>query len=152
MLELELMHNYSTSTANSLVTTYVTREIFRISIPKLALSHSFLMRSLLAISALHIAYYTPSRREQLTSYAMEQHQASSRAAFSMMMDLTEDSYIPIYIFSVLTYVFAMALPPVRVHVFPITSTRKTISRSVYFVPIPKELHSNLPYISSLVYS
>lgn len=104
------MHNYTTSTANSLGDNYVVRTIFRLSVPKLCLSHPFLMRSILALSALHIAHFTPSLRDQLTSYALQQHQAASQTASSILANVTEDNCLAIYLFSVITYFFAMATP------------------------------------------
>ena len=110
MLDLELMHNFSTSTAYTLNDDSLMCTLFRTSIPKLCLRHPFLMRALLAVSALHVAHYTPSRRHLLVDYAVQQHQAASKTATVMLSEMTDDTCIAMYIFSVLTYVFAMASP------------------------------------------
>lgn len=112
MLDLELMHNYTSSTANSLNDSLIVRSIFRISVPKLCFTHPWLMRNLLAISALHLAHFTPSRREHLISYALQQHQAASQKAGEILANVTSENCVPLYLFSVLTYMFAMATPTV----------------------------------------
>lgn len=68
------------------------------------------MRSILALSALHIAHHSPSRRDYLISYAIAQHRSASQTAGMILANVTAENCVPIYIFSILTYVFAMATP------------------------------------------
>lgn len=88
----------------------ILSSLLRLTVPQLSLEHPFLMRTLLALSALHIAHHSPSRRDHLVSYAIAQHRSASQAAGILLANVTADNCVPVYIFSILTYVFAMATP------------------------------------------
>jgi len=88
----------------------ILSSLLRLSVPQLCLEHPFLMRSLLALSALHIAHHSPARRDYLLSYAIAQHRSASQAAGIMLANVAADNCVPVHIFSILTYVFAMAIP------------------------------------------
>jgi hypothetical protein len=68
------------------------------------------MRGILAISALHLAYFQPERREFFTVQATLQSQAGLRAATLILPNLTCENCSAIYIFSVLTCIYTLASP------------------------------------------
>lgn len=52
---LELMHKYSTETFQSLSVSDSETQIWRITVPRLALKHEYLMNGILALASMHIA-------------------------------------------------------------------------------------------------
>ncbi|OQD90894.1 hypothetical protein PENANT_c001G03484 [Penicillium antarcticum] len=52
---LELMHKYATETYQSLCVSESETQIWRITVPRLALKHDYLMNGILALASMHIA-------------------------------------------------------------------------------------------------
>ncbi|KAH7317207.1 hypothetical protein BKA65DRAFT_111095 [Rhexocercosporidium sp. MPI-PUGE-AT-0058] len=71
LLDLELIHLYSTSTSLSFTSQPERQRVWQHAVPQLAFSHSFLLDGLLAISALHLSNLSPTRREMLRAYATQ---------------------------------------------------------------------------------
>ena len=69
----ELFHHFTSSTAAAITASRATEELWSITIPRLALSHPFLLHSILAISALDIANADPSRSATYYSQASAHH-------------------------------------------------------------------------------
>lgn len=110
MLDLELLHNFTNSTCNTFHSDPILKTLWRINIPQLAFSCDFVMRGMLALSALHLAYFRPERQEFLLSHAMLQHEVGLREATSILSDVTDENCTYIYIFSVMTCMFTLASP------------------------------------------
>ena len=62
MAHLELLLHFITVTADALSLGAVPRDIMHTIVPRIALSHEFLMHSVLAVSALHIAHLQSEQR------------------------------------------------------------------------------------------
>ena len=75
MMDLELLHHFTTSTCLTMTTDEGIREIYRLAIPRIALSHEILMHALLAMSALHLSVL----RSSGNSYAAAAAEHHSRA-------------------------------------------------------------------------
>ena len=84
MLDLELLHNFSTSTCYTLHSDPALKTLWRINVPQLGFQYDFVMRGLLALSALHMAYYKPERRDLYVAHAKLQNQAGLRAVAAML--------------------------------------------------------------------
>lgn len=110
IVDLELLHNYSTSTCFTVSYEPVLRTLWRINVPQLAFSHDYVMRSILAVSGLHLAYYNPERKDFYISQAMIHHQIGLRTASAHILTMSKDNYSALYIFSALTCIFALASP------------------------------------------
>lgn len=80
METLELLHNFTTMTFATLSDSVIIRDFYRVSAVQLGLSCDYIMRAVLAVSALHLAYHRPERREHYHSLAMMHHQVASRDA------------------------------------------------------------------------
>ncbi|KAK0108756.1 hypothetical protein ONS96_002601 [Cadophora gregata f. sp. sojae] len=65
---LELFHHYNQRTSTTLGRAG-KMDLWLIIIPRIALSHEFLMHGLLAVSALHLSTVQPSRKEELVNFA-----------------------------------------------------------------------------------
>lgn len=101
-LDLELLHHYCNFTAQTLSENPLLREFWRINVVKLGLECDYVMRSILSLSALHIAYLSPERKDNLLEKSMAHHEMSSRTAVSLMQHVQDDNKAPLFIFSVLT--------------------------------------------------
>lgn len=58
----------------------IIRDFYRVSAVQLGLSCDYIMRAVLAVSALHLAYHRTETREHYHSLAMMHHQVASRDA------------------------------------------------------------------------
>jgi hypothetical protein len=88
----------------------VLKTLWRINVPQLAFSHDFVMRGILAVSALHLAHFKPAKRDFYVAQAMQLHQTALGVAMSILPHVTADNCSALYIFSVLTCIFALARP------------------------------------------
>ncbi|KAL3293622.1 C6 zinc finger protein [Colletotrichum asianum] len=106
-LQLELLHTYSTFTYTTLSWSPALRDFWRVTVPSLALRHTYLMRSLLAIPALHMAQTRPNDRSHYVSAALEYHRISSKTARDMLERLSGDQDgVPLFLFSALNVIIA----------------------------------------------
>lgn len=80
MQNLELLHNFTTRTFATLSDSNIIRDFYRVSAVQLGLRCDYIMRTLLAISALHLAYHRPDMRDHYRSLAMTHHQIATRDA------------------------------------------------------------------------
>jgi hypothetical protein len=62
------------------------------------------------MSALHLAYFKPDRREFFLSHARLQHDIGLREATSILTHVTVENCTQVYIFSVMTCIFTLASP------------------------------------------
>lgn len=60
--DLELMHQWTASTYQTLTGLEEVRQIWKLTIPKMAFTHTYLMHEILAVSASHLAYLQPDHR------------------------------------------------------------------------------------------
>ena len=56
------------------------RDFYRLSAVQLGLQCGYIMRALLSVSALHLAYHRPDKRSHYHSLAMMHHQVAGRDA------------------------------------------------------------------------
>lgn len=80
MQSLELLHNFTTRTFATLSDSIMIRDFYRVSAVQLGLQCDYIMRAVLAVSALHLAYHRPEMRDHYRSLAMVHHQVASRDA------------------------------------------------------------------------
>ncbi|TQN72791.1 Sterol uptake control protein 2 [Colletotrichum shisoi] len=110
LIDLELMHNFTTFAFNTLSTDPVVRQMWKVPVVRLALECDYVMRALLSVSALHLAHNRPEKRDFFISRALTYHQMASRTAMGLMGSLDADNCEKLYLFSVLTIFFALACP------------------------------------------
>lgn len=65
----------------------------------------FVMRTVLAVSGMHIAQYRPEQKHLYISHAMAHHKAAGRIAIGLMAELLPQHQEDLWIFSVLTIYF-----------------------------------------------
>ncbi|KAK2041971.1 hypothetical protein LZ31DRAFT_632977 [Colletotrichum somersetense] len=106
--DLELIHNFTTSVCSTLSTDALVRQMWKVSVVRMALECEYVMRTLLSISALHLAHQQPERKEALVTRALLYHRSASREAMGLMSGLDERNAENLFLFSLLTIFFALA--------------------------------------------
>ncbi|KAI1426410.1 hypothetical protein F5Y12DRAFT_279825 [Xylaria sp. FL1777] len=93
MLELKLLHNFTTATAKTLsISSPVLEKIWRTTVPELAFSSaSYLADTLLAVSALHLRSKTPHDRELIRASHSYMASACSEYGASLSKGVTESN-------------------------------------------------------------
>ncbi|CZR64537.1 uncharacterized protein PAC_14435 [Phialocephala subalpina] len=105
---LELLHHYTTAT--SLVLSRSKHiDIWRVSIPRMALKHDFLMHGILALSALHLSRIQPHRARKLTVLASA-HEQLALPSFRkhLSLNFSNDTCHAIFSFSGFVVPFILA--------------------------------------------
>ncbi|KAH7156034.1 hypothetical protein EDB81DRAFT_715975 [Dactylonectria macrodidyma] len=112
MLAMELLHNFCTSTYATLSDDPLIRDLWRVRVVKLCFTCDHAMLALLSVSALHLAQFSPSRRDILRERAIMYHNKASSIATKYMSNLDEDNSQGLFAFSIFTIYFAFATSPV----------------------------------------
>lgn len=115
MLDLELMHNFTTYTCTTMVSDPAVRQLMRTTAVHMAVDCEYIMRSILAVSALHLSRYRPQKKALYLERAMQHHQAATSAVIDMMTDLRPEECERLHIFSMLTVYYG------RPSSFPVTT-------------------------------
>ncbi|KAK3367759.1 hypothetical protein B0H63DRAFT_85984 [Podospora didyma] len=117
LLELELLHNFTILTYSTLAADASVCDFWRVTVVRIGLGCDYIMRSVLAVSALHLAYHRPEKRDFYTAQGIVLHQRASRSAMRAMAPesgggLTDnlDDAVNLFLFSMLTVYFALASP------------------------------------------
>ncbi|KAB8275426.1 hypothetical protein BDV30DRAFT_247645 [Aspergillus minisclerotigenes] len=109
LLDLELLHHWHTTTAASLAHSKSIQDLFRITVPDVALSYPFLMHSLLAVSALHIGHKCPPEcRRKYTEAAIRHNDLSLSLCTPLLSNVTAENCHALFAFSCLVVIFAYA--------------------------------------------
>ncbi|KAL1638018.1 hypothetical protein SLS58_009039 [Diplodia intermedia] len=110
MVDLELLHNFVTSTAFTVSQNADLRTLWRVEVPRLAFQHDFVMRAILAVSAAHMAHWKPDKADFYIARAVAHHKIGLRGPNSILPHVTEDNCSALYIFSALTAILSLAMP------------------------------------------
>ena len=110
MLDFELLHHYCTSTYATMSNVPAQRSVTKFVFPKIGFKHPFVLRAILAFSALHMAHNRPEEREFYTQQAIVYHGTASREAAGLVTNLNDENSTPVFTFSIFTFYFIMALP------------------------------------------
>lgn len=117
LLDLELMNNFTSSTYNTLSNNAVIRSVWKTAVVRKALGCGFLMRALLAVSAIHMAQHRPQQEHLYLSRAFAYHDIASRTAVSLMGAMLPENVEDLWIFSVLTVYFGKCPCPCHILLF-----------------------------------
>ncbi|GAB1317818.1 hypothetical protein MFIFM68171_08028 [Madurella fahalii] len=114
LLDLELMHYYSTVVYADFTCNASLHPIWQHLVVRLALRSDYLLKTLLAVSALHRARRAdPESRESYLSTAYSYHQTALQSAMSLMSNSTtlhDDEAVNLFLFSSLTIYFVLGSP------------------------------------------
>ncbi|OHW98078.1 C6 zinc finger domain-containing protein [Colletotrichum incanum] len=84
MLDLELIHHWTMSTYDSLTTSPLLRTFWLRNAVKIGFRCDFVMRTILALSAVHLGFLNPGRREALLQHALTYHNLAAVGARESM--------------------------------------------------------------------
>jgi hypothetical protein len=110
LLDLELLHNFCTLTYTTLSSNAMLRNFWKFTCIRLGVSCDYVMRSILAVSALHMAHHRHDKRDVLLNAAVMYHRLASRAAMSLMNNIPPEAREQLWIFSILTVYFGLGSP------------------------------------------
>lgn len=83
------------------------QELFRTSFVELGFKYDYVMRAILAVSALHLAHKRPEESDFYTTRAIMFFQDASRAAMKPLGKVDKEHNTSLFLFSVLTVYFGM---------------------------------------------
>ncbi|KAG4285038.1 hypothetical protein FPRO06_06298 [Fusarium proliferatum] len=107
---LELMHHYSSITANTLALRLDMQHIWRMVLPEMSYNTPFLSHGLLSVAALHKGHLLPARRDKYLDLAAY-HQTYGMQGFrSIIHSINERNWHPAFCFSstIVIYAFSSA--------------------------------------------
>ncbi|GKT58074.1 C6 zinc finger domain-containing protein [Colletotrichum tofieldiae] len=107
---MELMHHYTTSTADTLALRTDMQDVWRTLVPQMGYEHPFVLHGILAVSAIHKAHLLPSQREKYLDIAAY-HQTRGLEGFrTALFYIGDTNWKPSFCFSstIVLYVCALA--------------------------------------------
>jgi hypothetical protein len=109
--DMELFFHYLNHTAPSSTDDCTIKLILEKEIPRIGLSHSFVLSFLLSLSALHLERLQPERRQPFTILAEKQLLAGYRGNTTALASLTKENGQAVYISAVLACYSYLAKGP-----------------------------------------
>ncbi|KAF5623587.1 2-dehydropantoate 2-reductase [Fusarium sp. NRRL 25303] len=111
LLDLELMHNFCTSTYATLSNDLAIRDLWRIRIVRLCLNCDYATLAILSVSALHLSHFSVDRREFLRERAIMYHNQALNIAAGFIDAYNERNAQHLFAFSILTIYYSFAQTP-----------------------------------------
>jgi hypothetical protein len=108
MVDLELLHNFTTFTYTTLSGDHGVRQLFRLTLIRRAFDCEYLMHCILAVSALHLARFRRDRTDYYAGLALIHHHMAAQVAVPLMGDIQPSNAENLHLFSVLTLYFGIA--------------------------------------------
>ncbi|CAI7666809.1 unnamed protein product [Penicillium manginii] len=106
MLEMKLMHHYMTSTYQTLSQDGLSAYHLSISIPQMATEFPFLLDTILALSALHLASLEADNRLKWLDAAVRYQSQACAGLGKILPEITLQQYEPAFVSSVFIIIFA----------------------------------------------
>ncbi|KAF2146368.1 uncharacterized protein K452DRAFT_348907 [Aplosporella prunicola CBS 121167] len=110
--DLELLHNYCTSTAQTMSPLPALRSLYRINVPEIGFAFPFVMHGILAMSAIHLSHFKPARADYYRAQAFAHHDLGLREASALLQtNITEQNCHALYIFTIFMCIFTLGKGP-----------------------------------------
>ena len=106
LLNVQLMHHFTTSTYKTLVTTPKQRSLWFIQIPKLGFEHRYVLDMIFAVTAVHKSREAPSDPSHM-AYAFRLYETSLKESSVALSQISPANCDALYVFSVLALVFEL---------------------------------------------
>ncbi|KAF5649634.1 Zn2 Cys6 DNA-binding protein [Fusarium sp. NRRL 52700] len=110
LLDVELMHHFTISTAVTLAPDTIVRDLWRTDIPRMGFATDYVLDGITALAALHMARYDSNRRKALLAHASLCHTNSLSKALPLITHITSQNCSQLFIFGILTLFFNLAKP------------------------------------------
>ncbi|KAG9494983.1 hypothetical protein J7337_013212 [Fusarium musae] len=109
LLDLELMHNFCTSTYATLSNDVAVRDLWRVRIVRLCLKCDYAMLAILSVSALHLSHFSTERKELLRERAIVYHNQALSIAAPFIDAYDNANAQELFAFSILTIYYCKFL-------------------------------------------
>lgn len=80
MHDLELLHNWTTRTYATVAEVPEIRDLYRDTAVQMGFKADYLLRAIMALSAMHLAHYRPAQRDHYLYLGMRHHQLAAKKA------------------------------------------------------------------------
>ncbi len=110
MDELELLHHFTTETCFTLSDRAESHRIWQTTVPQEAFGRAFLMRGILAISALHLSHLRPHMQKHYTNIAAQQQDAALSGFRAIMTKMDQTNCDAFFALSSLIVVYGFESP------------------------------------------
>lgn len=110
MLEIRLIHQYLTSTCHILAEDGLSTYHLSIVIPQMATTSPYLLDSILALSALHLASLEAENRDYWLDAASRYQSSSCSGLGRVLPEITDRHYEAAFVCSVFILIFATGFP------------------------------------------
>ncbi|KAH7008867.1 hypothetical protein EDB80DRAFT_763938 [Ilyonectria destructans] len=108
LTDLELMHHYTASTFLTLPRAVDLQQIWQIEIPRLAMSHAFLLHQILAVAAHHQSQIQPERYSHYSICASLHQNVTISGLRTALAQITEETCQEVFIASSMLSICAFA--------------------------------------------
>jgi hypothetical protein len=131
LVHLELLHNYSTLTSLTLSGDPVLRNVWRLNAPREGFKHNFVLRSIFAVSALHMAMFTTDSeiKQQHLQRAHTEHSIALRETAAALRQASTGNCSALFISAILTFLYAWACPRQPGDILLVTTSSSSSSSS-----------------------
>ncbi|KAE8453290.1 hypothetical protein EG329_011357 [Mollisiaceae sp. DMI_Dod_QoI] len=139
---LELLHFFTTTTSLTLSNIPEQQQIWQQVVPQIAFAHPFLLRVILALSAIHLGRLNPERRSTLCPVATLHHTAGVILFRTAMPNITAENCDACFAFSTLLVIYAWSSSCQTGDLFFVDSS-KTDGGTVEWVVLLRGCHNLL---------
>ncbi|KPM34458.1 hypothetical protein AK830_g12118 [Neonectria ditissima] len=108
LTDLELMHHYTSSTYMTLPRASYLHQVWQIEIPKLAMSHAFLLHQILAVAAHHQSHLHPERYSHYSICASLHQNRTIAGLRTALANISEDTCHELFVASSMLSICAFA--------------------------------------------
>ncbi|KAJ5115857.1 hypothetical protein N7456_000205 [Penicillium angulare] len=109
-LQLEFLHHYTVSTCYTLASDPQVRDVFRVLVPQMGFQTDYILNGILALSAIHLARFNPSRYDDLIAHATEYHALSLSKGLPLVSNITPQNCSSLFIFALFTLFYNLSRP------------------------------------------
>ena len=110
LLDLELMHHYSTVTCFEISRIPAKQSTWQIAVPREALIYPFLMHALLAISAAHLMHTRPSKQHMYEEAATKHRNLALTSSIPFLNNITPTNCHALFALSNIVSVLSLVFP------------------------------------------
>lgn len=108
--DLELLHHYTTSACLTFSTDPMVRNFWRVNVPQIAFATPYILKGILSLSALHLAKFRPESKDFYLATALSQHNAAVGLVSRLILAITAENCVELFLFSTITNYFVFAKP------------------------------------------
>lgn len=147
LLDVELLHYYTTVTCFSLSSRPSKQQIWQIAVPREAASHQFLLHALLSIAAVNLKYLHPTKRRFYERAASTHRNLALSTSIHALHEVTPSNCHALFALSCVVSVLAFAFPHREQLALPSTPVDDMLSVFVLIRGVKTVLHSAQEWIA-----